>query len=95
MRKDGFIFLELLLTLAITAIAMSLFWQSSNNRIRMLSVLEEKYAFGRLTADTKIFRNSNIPITIEPSHYLPLKVELSSPEVITVSDTFENKVILE
>jgi type II secretory pathway component PulJ len=64
MRKDGFIFIELLLALAISAIAISLFWQSSNNRIRMLSILEEKYAFSRLSADATIIRASGESINI-------------------------------
>ena len=94
MRKDGFIFIELLLALAISAIAISLFWQSSNNRIRMLSILEEKYAFSRLSADATIIRASGESINIEPSHYFPLKIEQTPSDIKILSEKFKGTVLL-
>jgi hypothetical protein len=94
MRKDGFIFIELLLALAISAIAISLFWQSSNNRIRMLSILEEKYAFSRLSAVATIIRASGESINIEPSHYFPLRIEQTPSDIKILSEKFKGTVLL-
>lgn len=94
MRKDGFIFIELLLALSISAIAMSLFWQASNNRIRMLSILEEKYAFSRLISDAALMRISGEAINVEPSHYFPLEIELTPSDIKILSKKFEGTVLL-
>jgi type II secretory pathway component PulJ len=40
-RNDGFILLELLLALTISAVALTLFWIATNNRMQMLSKLKK------------------------------------------------------
>ena len=55
-RNDGFILLELLLALTISTVALSLFWIATNNRMQMLSKIEENYSYARLMSDYEILR---------------------------------------
>ena len=93
-RRDGFILLELLVALAISGIALSLFWQASNNRIKMLTRLEGKYAFSRLVADINILRVADQPLDVDPSHYLPLQLKITAEEIQITSKHFKTQKVL-
>lgn len=93
-RRDGFILLELLVALSISAIALSLFWKASSNRMQMLTRLEGNYALSRLTDDIAILRTANLSIGIDPSHYLPLDLKISSKEIQITSKNFKIKKVL-
>ena len=93
-RRSGFILLELLVALTVAAIAFSLFWQASQNRMRMLTKLEENYAFSRLTADVAILKASEKSIDLDPSHYSPLVLNITAAEILVTSKNFKTKKIL-
>jgi|TARA_B110000259_G_scaffold28279_1_gene30018 hypothetical protein len=85
--------LELLVALAVSAIALSLLWQASNNRIHMLTRLEGNYALSRLTADIDILRAANQSLEVNPSHYLPLELMITSEEIHVTSHLYKTKKI--
>lgn len=93
-RRNGFILLELLVTLAISAIALTLFWQASNNRIQMLARLEGNYALSRLIANIDILKAANQSLDVDPSHYLPLQLVITPAEIQITSKNAETKKIL-
>ena len=92
-RHGGFILLELVVALAISTIAMSLFWQASNNRIQMLTRLEENYALNRLATDIEILRAANQSVDLNPAHYLPLELMITSEEISITSQHLKAKKI--
>ena len=93
-RRNGFILVELLVALTISAIAYSLFWQASKNRMQMLTILEENYALSRLTADVAIIRASNQSIDLDTSHYSPLKLKIRPNKIHVTSKNFKTEKIL-
>ena len=93
-RRNGFILVELLVALTISAIAYSLFWQASKNRMQMLTILEGNYALSRLTADVAIIRASNQSIDLDTSHYSPLKLKIRPNKIHVTSKNFKTEKIL-
>lgn len=93
-RREGFILLELLLALAVSAVAMSLFWKASSNRIQMLTRLEENYAFKRLTSDVEVLKAFSQPIVLNTIHYLPLELNIMPTEILIVSQSFKTRIVL-
>ena len=93
-RRSGFILVELLVALTISAIAYSLFWQASKNRMQMLTILERNYALSRLTADVAISRASNHSIDLDTSHYSPLELKIRPGEIYVKSKNFKTEKIL-
>ena len=94
-RRGGFILVELLVVLTISAIAFSLFWQASKNRMHMLTRLEGNYALSRLEADIAILRAAGRALDdIEPSHYSPLNLKIRPEEIQLISKTFKTEKIL-
>ena len=94
-RRDGFILVELLVALTISAIAFSLFWQASKNRMQMLTRLEGNYALSRLTADVAILRAANRSLDdVDPSHYTPLDLNIRPGQIQVTSKIFKTEKVL-
>ena len=91
-RNDGFILLELLLALTISAVALTLFWIATNNRMQMLTKIEENYSYARLMSDYEILRDANQKIHFDTSHYKPLKLIITKNKIQILS---QNTVINE
>ena len=91
-RNDGFILLELLLALTISAVALTLFWIATNNRMQMLSKIEENYAYARLMSDYEILRDTNHKINFDTSHYKQLKFIITKSKIQILS---QNTIINE
>jgi prepilin-type N-terminal cleavage/methylation domain-containing protein len=94
-KRNAFVLLELLLALTISAIAMTLFWKASDNRIVMLKKVEENYSYSRLISDFKILKKLNRPIVINTSHYSPLNLKVISNKIHILSQDSVIKEILE
>ena len=84
-KKDGFILLELLLALTISAVALTLFWETSNNRLQMLTKIEENYSYARLLSDYDILRDAARNIDFDTSHYKPLNFLISEDKIQILS----------
>ena len=83
------------MALTISAIAFSLFWQASKNRMQMLTRLEGNYALSRLTADVAILRDANWSLDeVDPSHYAPLGLNIRPGQIQVTSKTFKTERIL-
>ena len=93
-RSHGFILIELLIALSICALTMALFVNSSNNRTRMLIVIEEKYSLKRLKNDISILSAIDQLDRIDPSAYLPLLVELS-PEGVEIKGNYLKQEVVQ
>ena len=93
-RSHGFIFIELLIALSICALTMALFVNSSNNRTRMLIVIEEKYSLKRLKNDISILSAIDQLDRIDPSAYLPLLVTLS-PEGVEINGNYLKQEVVQ
>ena len=94
-RRDGFILVELLVALTISAIAFSLFWQATKNRMQMLTRLEGNYALSRLTADVAILRDAGRSLVdVDPAHYSPLDLKIRPEQIQVTSKTFKTEKIL-
>ena len=93
-RSHGFIFIELLIALSICALTMALFVNSSNNRTRMLIVIEEKYSLKRLKNDISILSAIDQLDRIDPSAYLPLLVALS-PEGVEIKGNYLKQEVVQ
>ena len=92
-RNDGFVLLELLLALTISAVALTLFWIATSNRLQMLSKIEENYSYARLMSDYEILRDANQKIDFDPSHYKPLKVIVTKNKIQILSqNTLINEI---
>lgn len=81
MRREGFILVELLIALSICAISMALFTYSSSNRIKMLEMIEERYADGRLNNDILILTKVKELNKIDLQNYSPLRLRFSAEGV--------------
>ena len=93
-RNDGFILLELLLALTISTVALSLFWIATNNRIQMLSKIEENYSYARLMSDYEILRDANHKINFDTSDYTPLKFIITKNKIQILSqNTIINEIL--
>jgi hypothetical protein len=62
--------------------------------MQMLTRLEGNYALSRLTDDIAILRTANLSIGIDPAHYLPLDLKISSKEIQITSKNFKIKKVL-
>ena len=93
-RRNGFILVELLVALTISAIAYSLFWQASKNRMQMLTILEGNYALSRLTADVAIIRASSHSVDLDTSHYSPLNLKVRPDGIHVTSKNHKTKKFL-
>lgn len=93
-RSHGFILIELLIALSICALTMALFVNSSNNRTRMLIVIEEKYSLKRLKNDISILSAIDQLDRINPSAYLPLLVTLS-PEGVEIKGNYLKQEVVQ
>lgn len=93
-RSHGFILIELLIALSICALTMALFVNSSNNRTRMLIVIEEKYSLKRLKNDISILSAIDQLDRIDPSAYLPLLVTLS-PEGVEIKGNYLKQEVVQ
>lgn len=93
-RSHGFILIELLIALSICALTMALFVNSSNNRTRMLIVIEEKYSLKRLKNDISILSAIDQLDRIDPSAYLPLLVTLS-PEGVEIKGSYIKQEVVQ
>ena len=82
------------MVLTISAIAFSLFWQASKNRMQMLTILEGNYALSRLTADVAIIRASKQSIDLDASHYSPLELKIRPNKIYVTSKNFKTEKIL-
>ena len=83
------------MALTLSAIAFSLFWQASKNRMQMLTRLEGNYALSRLTADVAILRAANRSLDdVDPSHYSPLDLKIRPEEIQVTSKIFKTEKIL-
>ena len=91
-RNNGFILLELLLALTISAVALTLFWIATNNRMQMLTKIEENYSYARLMSDYEILRDANHKINFDASHYKPLKFIITKHKIQILS---QNTIINE
>ena len=81
MCAHGFILIELLIVISICSLTMALFWQSINNRMKMLVILEKKYAMIRLESDLAILEQINKSAEIDPKDYLPLILNVTDNKI--------------
>lgn len=92
-RNDGFVLLELLLALTISAVALTLFWKATSNRLQMLTKIEENYSYARLMSDYEILQEANQKIDFDPSNYKPLKVIVTKNKIQILSqNTLINEI---
>ena len=92
-RNDGFVLLELLLALTISAVALTLFWKATSNRLQMLTKIEENYSYARLMSDYEILQEANQRIDFDHSHYKPLKVIVTKNKIQILSqNTLINEI---
>lgn len=81
MRREGFILVELLIALSICAISMALFTYSSSNRIKMLEMIEERYASERLNNDILILTRIKELNKIDLQNYSPLRLRFAAERI--------------
>lgn len=93
-KTRGFILLETLIALAITAICLELFWEAHRFQVQVDTRLTRDYVEQRLTRDVLILHKLGALDKISADGYAPFEIETVTSEFLDAKGPNDTQILI-